>query len=47
MYRFEIGPILTTPPKRTTAPTFATSTRDPPITAAYTFENTSLHNEVI
>ena len=46
MYRFEIGPILTTPPKRTTTPNFAKSTRYPPITDGYYFDNASLSNEV-
>ena len=49
MYKsFEIGPILTTPPK-TTATTrhFAETTPyQPPITEGYYFDNASLSNEV-
>ena len=46
MYRFEIGPILTTPPKSTATPNFAESTPYQPITEGYYFDNASLSNEV-
>ena len=49
MYKsFEIGPILTTPPKTTaTTPNFAETTPyQPPITEGYYFDNASLSNEV-
>ena len=48
MFKFEIGPILTTPPKTTaTSRHFAETTPyQPPITEGYYYDNASLSHEV-